>query len=68
MAELLADVEIQGGGGVIVPLPLLALTSRRVLTMEWVTGEKLTRLPQDEVRALVGVGQQAFLAQLLDFG
>lgn len=36
--------------------------------MEWVTGVKLTTLPPDEVRGLVGVGQEAFLVQLLEVG
>jgi predicted unusual protein kinase regulating ubiquinone biosynthesis (AarF/ABC1/UbiB family) len=41
---------------------------RRILTMEWVTGVKLTTLPPEEVRDLVGVGQEAFLVQLLEVG
>lgn len=36
--------------------------------MDWVTGVKLTTLPAEEVRALVGVGQEAFLVQLLEVG
>jgi predicted unusual protein kinase regulating ubiquinone biosynthesis (AarF/ABC1/UbiB family) len=36
--------------------------------MEWVTGVKLTTLPSDEIRRLVGVGQEAFLVQLLEIG
>jgi predicted unusual protein kinase regulating ubiquinone biosynthesis (AarF/ABC1/UbiB family) len=41
---------------------------RRVLVMEWVTGVKLTTLEPVELRRLVGVGQAAFLTQLLDIG
>jgi hypothetical protein len=41
---------------------------RRVLTMEWVTGVKLTTLEPPEIRSLVGVGQEAFLVQLLEIG
>lgn len=41
---------------------------RRVMTMEWITGVKLTTLPPDEIRDLVGVGQEAFLVQLLEVG
>eukprot|EP00775_Hariotina_reticulata_P011760 gene11760-11906_t len=48
--------------------PLLEYTTRRVLTMEWVTGVKLTTLPAEELRGLVGVGQEAFLVQLLEIG
>ncbi len=36
--------------------------------MEWVTGVKLTTLPAEEIRALVKVGQAAFLTQLLEIG
>lgn len=38
------------------------------MTMEWITGVKLTTLPPDEIRDLVGVGQEAFLVQLLEVG
>lgn len=33
-----------GSAQVVIPQPLLDLTTRRVLTMEWVTGVKLTTL------------------------
>jgi predicted unusual protein kinase regulating ubiquinone biosynthesis (AarF/ABC1/UbiB family) len=36
--------------------------------MEWITGVKLTTLPPDEIMDLVGVGQEAFLVQLLEVG
>jgi aarF domain-containing kinase len=36
--------------------------------MEWITGVKLTLLPQDEIRTLAKIGQEAFLTQLLDIG
>lgn len=41
---------------------------RRVLTMEWIEGVKLTTLPPDELRVLTKVGQDAFLTQLLEVG
>lgn len=44
------------------------LPSRRVMTMEWINGVKLTTLPAEEIRSLVKVGQQAFLIQLLEIG
>lgn len=53
---------------VIIPQPVLELTTRRVLTMEWITGVKLTSLQPEEVRALVKVGQESFLTQLLSIG
>ena len=52
----------------VIPEPLMALTSRRVMTMEWVAGVKLTQLPAPQVRDLVAVGQEAFLVQLLEIG
>ena len=44
------------------------LTTRRVLTMDWVGGVKLTSLPPEEVQELIKVGQEAFLTQLLVVG
>jgi hypothetical protein len=41
---------------------------RRVLTMEWIPGVKLTTLGAPELNALVAVGQEAFLTQLLEVG
>jgi aarF domain-containing kinase len=52
----------------IIPDPLLHMTSRRVMTMEWVTGVKLTQLPAQQIRDLVKIGQEAFLVQLLEIG
>ena len=53
---------------VVIPQPVMHLTTRRVLTMDWLTGVKLTTLEPAEVRELVKVGQEAFLIQLLDIG
>jgi len=39
-----------------------------VLTMEWIPGVKLTTLGAPELNALVAVGQEAFLTQLLEVG
>ena len=36
--------------------------------MEFIRGQKLASLPRAEIRALVDVGQNAFLVQLLDVG
>ena len=36
--------------------------------MEFIRGVKLASLPRAEIRALVDVGQTAFLVQLLDVG
>jgi hypothetical protein len=53
---------------VVIPQPLMHLTTRRVLTMDWLTGVELTTLEPAELRELVKVGQEAFLIQLLDIG
>ncbi|PSC74696.1 alanine-glyoxylate transaminase [Micractinium conductrix] len=67
MAQLLGESEF-ANPDVIIPQPLMELTTRRVMTMEWVTGVKLTTLQPEEVRELVKVGQEAFLTQLLEIG
>ena len=48
------------------PTPSPPLLRRRVLTMEWIEGVKLTTLTPEEIRDLVKVGQEAFLVQLLE--
>ena len=53
---------------VLIPRPHVDLTTRRVLVQEWVDGEKLSDLAPEEVRRLVGVGQESFLVQLLEVG
>lgn len=67
MAELLEQSEFCSAE-VVIPQPLMELTTRRVMTMDWITGVKLTTLQPEEVRQLVKVGQEAFLTQLLDIG
>lgn len=44
------------------------LTSRRVLTSEWVDGVKLADAPSEQIRDLIPVGVELFLTQLLDIG
>jgi len=44
------------------------LTSRRVLTTEWVDGVKLADAPSEQIRDLIPVGVELFLTQLLDIG
>ena len=38
------------------------------MTMEWISGVKLSTLPPAELSALVAIGQEAFLTQLLEIG
>eukprot|EP00798_Chlamydomonas_sp_ICE-L_P018062 gene18062-24485_t len=67
MTELLEASEFNSSE-VIIPKPLVHLTSRRVLTMEWIEGVKLTSLEPHEIWTLAKVGQTAFLFQLLEIG
>ncbi|GFH29951.1 protein kinase domain-containing protein, partial [Haematococcus lacustris] len=53
---------------VVVPATFTHLTSRRVLTSEWLEGEKLSQSKADDVGTLVNVGVICFLKQLLDTG
>lgn len=54
MSQLLEESEF-AAADIVIPQPLLELTTRRVLTMEWVTGVKLTTLQPSEIRTLVKV-------------
>lgn len=53
---------------IIVPQAYPELTSRRVLTCEWVDGEKLAESGADDVKDLVQLGVVCYLAQLLICG
>lgn len=67
MRELLDEFEYTDAE-VVIPEPNMDLTTRRVLVMEWISGEKLTLLPKDEINTLVKTGQEIFLIQLLEIG
>jgi len=53
---------------VVVPGTYHELTSRRVLTSEWIDGEKLSQSDASDVGDLVNVGVISYLKQLLDTG
>eukprot|EP00803_Ostreobium_quekettii_P009098 evm.model.scf_330.1 EVM.evm.TU.scf_330.1 scf_330:441-5212(-) len=53
---------------VVIPKTYTDFTSRRVLTTEWLEGEKLSQSQADDVGALVNVGVICYLKQLLDTG
>jgi hypothetical protein len=44
------------------------MCTRRILVTEWIDGTKLSECPQDEIRELIGIGQECFLVQLLQVG
>jgi len=51
-----------------IPKVYFEYTSRRVLTTEWIDGTKLADAPPERIRALVNVGVECFLTQLLETG
>ena len=53
---------------VVVPKTYEEYTSRRVLTTEWLEGEKLSQSQADDVGNLVNIGVICYLKQLLDTG
>lgn len=53
---------------VVVPKTYEKYTSRRVLTAEWLNGEKLSQSTADDVGDLVKLGVICYLKQLLDTG
>lgn len=53
---------------VVVPKTFEQYTSRRVLTTQWLDGEKLSQSDADDVGRLVNVGVICYLKQLLDTG
>jgi len=53
---------------VVVPKTYSELTSRRVLTVSWLDGEKLSQSKADDVGDLVNIGVISYLKQLLDTG
>lgn len=53
---------------VLIPKPFKEFCTRKVLTAEWVTGEKLSQSVADDVSSLVNLGVITYLTQLLDTG
>ncbi|CAA6655383.1 unnamed protein product [Spirodela intermedia] len=53
---------------VVVPKTYHKYTSRKVLTTEWIDGEKLSQSTEGDVGQLVNVGVICYLKQLLDTG
>lgn len=53
---------------VYVPAVYDEFTSRKVLTMEWINGTKLSACSSEEIKKLVNKGVECFLLQLLSAG
>ncbi|GLI71535.1 hypothetical protein VaNZ11_016767 [Volvox africanus] len=67
-AERFAEQMKQDLPQVVVPLTYFEYTSRRVLTTEWLEGEKLSQSKAGDVGQLVNVGVICYLKQLLETG
>jgi len=69
MQEMLTEsCSAETMASIVIPAPLLSLTTRRVMLSRWINGVKLSTLPQHEIRDLITLGQEVFLTQLLDIG
>lgn len=66
--EIKALLRAEGVTGVYIPSVVEAYTTRRLLVSEWVDGVKLSECAAEEIRELIGVGQECFLTQLLQVG
>ena len=53
---------------VIIPNVYDELSTRRILTTQWIDGIKLANSSQEKIRELIPVGVELFLTQLLDIG
>lgn len=53
---------------VIVPAVYEDFTTERILVTEWIDGTPLARAPPEQIRALIPMGVELFLVQLLDIG
>ncbi|KAG1670981.1 hypothetical protein FOA52_014370 [Chlamydomonas sp. UWO 241] len=67
-AERFADLFCERLPQLVVPRTYTQLTSRRVLTSEWIEGEKLSQSENGDVGTLVNIGVICYLQQLLEFG
>ena len=65
LRDLLAQEQVKD---IYVPEVKHELCTRRVLVTEWIDGVKLSDCPSEEIRDLVGIGQECFLVQLLQVG
>jgi len=53
---------------VYIPKVYHNLTSRRVLTTEWIDGVKLANADRETIKRLIPIGVELFMIQLLDIG
>lgn len=66
--ERFASLYATNNDDVYVPKVFRQFTTKRVLCLEWIDGDKAPWSPKDEARRLIRVGVQCSLQQLLDKG
>lgn len=58
----------KGNDNVYVPRVYREHTTKRIMCMEWIDGDKAPWYPKDDAQRLIGIGVQCSLQQLLDKG
>lgn len=53
---------------VTAPKPIFKYSSRKVLTMQWINGQRLVDAEPSEINRLVNIGTSCYLMQLLETG
>lgn len=67
-AEKFERLYVSGNKDLYVPKMYMEHTTKRVLCMEWIDGEKAPWKPNEEAKRLIGVGVRCSLEQLLNKG
>lgn len=62
------ELYAKGNDNVYVPRVYPEYTTKRILCMEWIDGDKAPWYPKDDAQRLIGIGVQCSLQQLLDKG
>lgn len=66
--EKFSNLYANSDNGVYVPHVYRKYTTKRILCMEWIDGDKAPWFPKEDAKRLIGVGVQCSLKQLLDKG
>ena len=60
--------ELYADDNIYIPRVYREYTTERVLTMEWIDGDKPPWMPREDARRLINIGVQCSLRQLLEYG
>lgn len=66
--ERFAELYAKNNGDIYVPKVYRQFTSKRVLCLEWIDGDKAPWIPKEDAQRLIRIGVQCSLQQLLDKG